>query len=235
MFSKVCDICNKKLSLINFNAKDGTICSTCIRDFNKSLQKTLATNTIEELKSYLKNKSNFKYEGIDFVVSKKIDNILEVDEIKKLVLLIDNSFGSKIINFEKILDFDVYEDGDSLISGGLSQALIGGLAFGGVGAIVGAVIGKKRTQNVVNQLKLKITINDISNPLIILNILDEEVKRESEKYRELLTIVEEATAIFAVIIHNNKSESIKEYGFCHSCGTKLIEEANFCHKCGMKL
>ena len=236
MFNKICDICNKKLGLLNFKTKDGFICSECIKLCDRSLQKSIHQYSIEELKTHLRNKTNLKYEGIEFNPTRKIGNVIEIDDTKRLILLFDNSFGRRVLDFDEILDFDIYEDGDSLTSGGLAQALIGGIAFGGMGALVGAISGEKRTKIITKEMKLKITINDINNPLINIQLINEEVRKDSEKYKKALYICEEATASFAVIMNRNKDTSSKNITiFCRACGVGLIEKSRFCHMCGTKV
>ncbi len=62
---------------------------------------------------------------------------------------------STIHRFEDIIDYELLEDGDLQIKGGLGSALAGGLTFGAAGAIVGASVGKKKTTSNCFSMSIK--------------------------------------------------------------------------------
>lgn len=115
----------------------------------------------------------------------------EVDEGKKLWLIPDGFVGGKknpiIYKFSDAVEFELIEDGNSITKGGIGRAVAGGLLFGGVGAIVGGVTGKRKTKSTVNKLQVKITVNSISEPIRYINLIASEVKKKSLTYKTALT------------------------------------------------
>ncbi|WP_369118163.1 hypothetical protein [Enterococcus thailandicus] len=63
---------------------------------------------------------------------------------------------------DSLLSFEYKEDDYSLTKGGASigKAMVGGALFGGVGAVVGGVTGKKKTKDKVKSMQLVITFRD---------------------------------------------------------------------------
>lgn len=51
----------------------------------------------------------------------------------------------------------------------LGGTLIGGLALGGVGAIIGGLSGSKKQINTIKKIDLKLTVNNMKSPFIIIN------------------------------------------------------------------
>lgn len=71
--------------------------------------------------------------------------------------------------FEDVLSIEIVEDGVSVTKTSKGGALVGGILAGGVGAIVGGVIGTKTTTETINRIDMLITVNDIQNPIYVIN------------------------------------------------------------------
>ena len=107
-------------------------------------------------------KSNsFQYSHLYFVV----------DENNKKIVFINaniNNIRVKTIFFNEIQGIDISEDGTSVFnkstSSAVGRAVVGGLLFGGVGAIVGGVTGKSKEKKTLNSYKVTIQLSDINNP-----------------------------------------------------------------------
>ena len=107
-------------------------------------------------------KSNsFQYSHLYFVV----------DENNKKIVFINaniNNIRVKTIFFNEIQGIDISEDGTSVFNKSTSsvvgRALVGGLLFGGVGAVVGGVTGKSKEKKTLNSYKVTIQLSDINNP-----------------------------------------------------------------------
>lgn len=56
-----------------------------------------------------------------------------------------------MFNYDDLVSFELLEDSESVASGGLGRAFAGGILFGGAGAIVAGVIGKKK-QKVIGRV-----------------------------------------------------------------------------------
>lgn len=110
-------------------------------------------------------------------------------------------FAPQIINIKDIVKLEIYQNNQLVKSSGLGRALVGGVLAGGVGAIVGSNTAKQK--EVIESIGIKITTNDISNPLIKIQLYgaNEQFKGASpgspyspnvieEKLEELISILE---------------------------------------------
>ncbi len=143
---------------------------SAMQSANKSSKQVL-------LNSYFDNLS-------DFAISNKItgqngDTALAIDNKKyKVCLLVGKhpNVKSKIFNYNDILECEILEDGESITKTArgsqLGGMLIGGLALGGIGAIIGGLSGSKTNIDKVKSIDLKIVVNDVNEPMFILNFLN---------------------------------------------------------------
>ena len=129
---------------------------------------------------------------IAFGATKMIGNYFWINENKKSAATpVKNFFGAVtgVIAFPytDILDFELLQDGSSVIKkGGLGRAAIGGLLFGGSGAIVGALTGAKNQTPTCSELRIKITLNNVANPVVFIDFVKgTAVKKDSVLYRSL--------------------------------------------------
>jgi len=87
----------------------------------------------------------------------------------------------KIYSFNDILSCEVFEDDFSVTKTvRSSQALgmaVGGLAFGGVGAVIGGLSGAQKTAGNVRKIDLRIVVNDINQPTYDIPFLSIETKK----------------------------------------------------------
>lgn len=74
------------------------------------------------------------------------------------------------------MKFELLENGETVTKGGIGRALAGGILFGEAGAIVGGITGKKTTRKVVDTFKIKITINNIDNPIEYIELINKKQK-----------------------------------------------------------
>lgn len=139
--------------------------------------------------------------------------ICSIDEQKKEVwfFYLDDKLNYttlKNYTYEDILEVEVLVDGETITKTSrgsqLGGALLGGVLAGGVGAVIGGLSGSTTSQEKVGSIQLKITVNDIKNPVILLKIFntstpwdknDEELKQYSETAMEW-------QGLFSVIIKN---------------------------------
>lgn len=85
-------------------------------------------------------------------------------------------------DFDKILDFEYTEDGETMISGKGMATVAGGMAFGLLGAMAGASGKRKETRKVSSQC-VKIIINDLINPTLNLKLNINNRKANSPQYK----------------------------------------------------
>lgn len=130
-------------------------------------------NEKEQLISSLSNKYNETPIIIDYNIYDRLRMILIFKD--KRIIYLEN----KEYRFEDILEFSVvkYESNGQAFEtktslGGLvSRSLIGGIVAGPMGAIIGGVTANKKTESIPtynSPPELKIIVNDLDNPLIVL-------------------------------------------------------------------
>lgn len=88
----------------------------------------------------------------------------------------------KEYSFDDIVGCELIENGSAVTKGGLGAAIAGGMLFGGAGAITGGIVGKKKTETVCKDLRVKVTLRDLSKPAIFIDFLQSPAKTSSSQY-----------------------------------------------------
>jgi len=132
----------------------------------------------------------------DFTVTRKFVGVdlstgLAIDENRQKICLLDyrlTGSGHRVLPFSDVLSAEMFQDGASVTktvrSSQVAGALIGGLAFGGVGAIVGGLSGSTRTLKEDRRIELRLLVNDTRNPVHDVCFLEHESKPDSSLYRD---------------------------------------------------
>lgn len=176
------------------------------------------------------------------------------DKDKKAVLLRHNgsSIEIKLLPYTDILASEVIEDSDIVTKtergSQLGGAILGGLALGGVGAIIGGLSGKTRATKKVKKIELRVTVNDINKPTHYINLMDEvdEKDKKDKVYQTAIEIAQHWHTVLSIVINNKNnmkteqqvvsgSNSENKNIFCSNCGEKLTNVVNFCSGCGYKI
>lgn len=141
-------------------------------------------------------------EKIKFKPTKKIGKYLSVDDVHKQWCVPYSKESKAVYNYSDLLDYELIEDGNTATSGSLGRAIAGGFAFGGLGAVIGGMTGKKKPT--CNKLKIKITVNDMKHPALYISLLDFAVKKESEVHTNCLNSAQGIVSILQRIKAENE-------------------------------
>lgn len=154
-------------------------------------------DTFYDVYQEMLSKSNLS-EAVD---EKKISEFMTIDNANRTI---NFKFGitNRVIRFSDVLDYELIEDNSSVIKGGAGKALVGGLLFGGVGAIVGSA-GKKKSNNIVEKMQLVVRVNDLENPTIIIPIIKSSTKKSSIIYTSAFKSAQNAITSLDIITHEN--------------------------------
>lgn len=171
LFSKkeICCICNqnegsKKIS-------NGAICDNCLTKCGHfvipfGLKSKPAEYILQAIQANERNNSLLNM----YHSTRKVDKFLDMDENNKIWGV--PCFSPHIFfTYDDIVDFELLENGNSLTKGGLGGAVVGGALFGGVGAIVGSNIGKKKTKQEITEYRIKIVTRNPIYPEVYINFL----------------------------------------------------------------
>lgn len=175
----------------------------------------LAKRTVDEdLK-----KSPGKY----FKTSVKYGNI-EIDESKHLFKI-----GFSVYTFDQLNTYELLENGSSITSGGLGvgRAVVGGVLFGGVGAILGGVTKKRKQKNYVESLKILVTFKNRKPISATIDFIKKKQEKD-KKYEKILLTAQETLSGFDYIInvlensrHDNLLGSVQDISSGNSAADEL--------------
>lgn len=201
-----CSICSKNEGK---SINDGFACKECLKKGGMFLSSNGIKEknyTIDLIKTAIGNNEHFKQVQEErktvFSLTKKVNKQFQVDENNKLFMVSETFIGlslSTIFSFDEIIDFELLENGESLVKGGLGRAVVGGALLGGVGAVVGGVTGGKKSKSICNDMKIRIALKDYYNENIYITLIKSETKVKSFTYKiafkeaqEILTILNNA-------------------------------------------
>ena len=164
---------------------------------NKALQ--LYQDLIE--KNKMENCQHISYKNI---VRMDIDN-----KSKKLGAFSYYENESIILKFNEILDFEIFENGNSVISSRTGSAVAGGLIFGGLGAVAGASGSRTINEN-ASTVKLKIYTNNIKNSVVTLDFLEKSISKVSNEYEEIRDVINKMISFLKIAREDNRQIERKE-------------------------
>lgn len=122
-----------------------------------------------------------------------VSNKLEVNEIKKIVRINKNSY-----NYSEIIDYELIEDGSSI----LKASLLGTAAKGAVFGLAGLVSKNKKENKYCSKLEIKVTLNDISNPCIFIKFINRKTPKSGIVYKSSYDKVQKCLSVFNIILNN---------------------------------
>lgn len=105
-----------------------------------------------------------------FSPTQRVEKYFEIDENNGL-WKVPSFHPSLVFSSEEIINFELLQNGDSITKGGLGSSIVGGALFGGVGAIVGSNVGKKKTVQEITEFRIKIITRNPFYPEIYINLL----------------------------------------------------------------
>lgn len=220
-----CSICEGRLGIFKKRMMDGYICKGCIEECGYRFGGVnLKYKSIINIKDDMRSYSKYKKDLSQFSCSRSIAGYIEIDEQNSQWLIRKTNFQKfkepPLYNFTDIIDYEMIENGRTISKGGLGSAVVGGLLFGGAGAIVGGVVGKKNNIELIKQLKVKITVNDPINSVWFLDLISTETKSNSWLYKELYKAAHEIVSTLAYM-QNKAEQSLVSY---QNAGQSVADE-----------
>lgn len=205
--AKNCLICDKKIGLLStrLTIKDGCVCLDCADQYGvkTALSTGLAFQDIDALFTQIPlsniDKPTSKLRSLvemweSFEPTYRVGKYALFDDEHRVVMVarepafvnVKSYKGYTLLPYDDIIGYDLLEDGESQTKGGLGRAVAGGVLFGPVGAVVGGVTGKRKSNNVCNSLKLKLTLRDRADPSFYLSLITSATKTKSIVYKSAM-------------------------------------------------
>ena len=135
-----------------------------------------------------------------FKPGKKVGKYFQLDDINKKWKA-PTTKSKRVHDYSELVDYSLIEDGNSITSGSLGRAIAGGLAFGGLGAVLGGMTGKQKAT--CSKLQIMLTVNDIKQPTLFIDLLTYEVKKDSSVYKMYIEQAQEIIALLGIIKASN--------------------------------
>lgn len=125
---------------------------------------------------------------------------------------IKDDFKRNDIPFNKVLDVTINSNGSQLISsskaGLVGGAIAGSIITGGLGfgSVIGAMSANKTANDLVNNMKIIITLDDLNSPIIDFDVINSPkgLNKNSAEYNKIIRTVDEWFGKFTVIIKRNE-------------------------------
>ncbi len=202
----VCPICRSVKSLqkkeLKNMSKDDLVAKIVDNGF-------LSPNDFFPSKRIIKRSASFG----DACTCKMQDFYFEIDETRQLLNFSSNDSKS-IHPVSDLLDFELLDSGQKIADGNsLLGAVVGGITFGGAGAIVGSGLRSKKISDECISLSIKVVFNDMERNTEYINFVGSSapitrLKRDSAAYDSLSSIVQECLSILTILLKGNHSQNI---------------------------
>lgn len=154
---------------------------------------------------------NFHYTKVIQFIKGNYKYLL-IDVENKSFVVKDGNIYTRVITFDELKDYEIFENGNSVVSGSASGALVGGLFFGVGGALAGSNINK-RIYDTCSTLQLILKINDLNMPQIIITYLNNRrISKTSQEYIALRNDLQGVCAIVEYMLNhkNDKPMVVQE-------------------------
>lgn len=220
------------VSYINNNGKNDYTVNE-IRN-GASIDSTVEDQTIANLVIELNNQNRlfraFEYNNLKFhAINSELDNYPEVlmldntatkefkigiDKANKKVVFVTEK-DHREFAFDEIISYEVYKQDKQILHGetkkSKSGAVVGGILFGGAGAIAGAATGKSKTtqttQDLVDNFMIYVRTSQFNDPVLTIPMITKPIETNSKKYMKILEDSQKLSSVLDYIISiNDKTE-----------------------------
>ena len=219
-----------------------------VRYFKSDKSGIVISDQVSDKETVFDKLENIKKENkmeSPFTIAAGLELFVADNTVKKFAYITDTK--SKVFAYSDFLRYEIIEDNnDKIVSSAVGKALVGGLLFGGVGAVVGASGARKVTgqcssldciiycKGLNNPIRLQFvtypisrashSYQDIKSKIYTLSAVLENIKQEAE---EILNIRRENTNIAQSASYSAPDELEKYYGLWQK---GIITEAEFTAK-----
>lgn len=156
------------------------------------------------------------YNGSCTAILDKEKQELHIFSLSKKSDTNDYFYKHQFCKFNNILSSEVIVNSETVTSTArgsqIGGAVVGGALLGGVGALAGALSGKTTSKENIRSVEIKLTVDDLSEPIYKINFLDtfnpvtnfhkKGYRKDSKEFKSAISEVEKWQGMFDVILHN---------------------------------
>lgn len=106
-------------------------------------------------------------------------------------------------SFEDLVSYELIVNNQTVVSGGVGQALVAGAMFGPIGAVAGGVVSKRKTTSKILNMTVRVTSNDFNKPVVFIDLIKKPVKNTSKEYKDAIEKAQRIMGALDVIVHNS--------------------------------
>lgn len=216
-----CDICEGNAGLLASKLGDGRwICGSCLKKAGgvSAIVKLRGMQT-SKIKAIVYGKE-FAASNTGFHATQQFGKLLKIDEDSEMIEIPSESMSQSrairqalrtgkvsdsTIRFKDLISVELIENGSTVASGGLGSALAGAALFGDAGMIAGGIVGKKKISDICESLQIKLTVNDLNNPAVFIDVIRSKTAKRSLKYQNDFELAQKIVSVLNVIISRNKN------------------------------
>ena len=236
--AKICAGCGKEMGMFNgkVQVKDKEyFCNSCWEKagFNTwgDLMDKPQMYTSKDILEMINGNKAHDFSIKDFVVTSDICPSAKFNDDTRQMILADHVFvyvtsdpqrkrpeNYTMFSYDQIVSFELLENGESVASGGVGRAALGGVLFGGVGAVVGATT--RSYKSVCEELKIKVTVRNYKDPAFYIPLIVLQTNKSSSDYKEKMKMAQNILSKLQLITSadtqdkpatTDKFEEIKKY------------------------
>lgn len=152
---------------------------------------------------------------LGFVPTKYIkNNILDygvyIDSENMMIVFTKLSYVEArplLLRFDELIECSIVEDGATLLSGSVGNAVVGGIIGGTTGAIIGD--SSRNSEPVALSVSIRIITSNIQHPIHQIPIIQKETIRTSDEYKNKMEFAQEVYATLISAMNIAKKSEVK--------------------------
>ena len=198
---KICVCCGEETNMVmGSSLSDGNwICGKCKNRLNTSIYTNFKYYSSPIMKNLMDIRNNCTN-----CYSNAYGSVMFMDSTKKCYIM---TIGVIEVDYDDILGYELLEDNNTVTSGGLGRAAVGGLLFGATGAIIGSITGGKKTKTSCKRISINLVVKGQHSPSIDIPFMISENKTDSIVYKIFSEEAQKCISKFEVICKTRESAS----------------------------